>query len=159
VAQFAKQLSAPSVLKHLVDCSQARRSTSACGPRTVVRLRPRVVPTSLLTNQSLNQVCGLSRSNLTRARKQIAFLLLEFQWSHGSRAAKRHQSGTDRFVFGLSTRAGCHTLMMVHEQMLLCVRVHALVCTRRNGRVGYAFVGCRLHAAVGRRVIGRVEAR
>ena len=113
------------------------QSTSGSGPRTVVRLaRPCVVTTVLFADQLLDQGCRLSRSSLVCTSEQVAFILLQLQRSDGSRAAKRCQSRADGPVFDLSTRSSCHGLLLVHEQVLLRIRVHALVGSRRDGRVG-----------------------
>lgn len=117
-------------------------STSGRGPRTVVRLaRPRIVATTLFADQLLDQGCRLSRSSLVCTSKQVAFVLLKLQWGHRSRAAKRCQSRTDRPVFDLSTRSSCHGLLLVHKQVLLRIRVHALVGARRDRRVGRTIIG------------------
>ena len=115
------------------------QSTSGSGPRTIVRLaRPCVVATTLFADQLLDQCCRFSRSSLVCTGKQVAFVLLQLQWSDRSRAAKRRQSRTDRPIFDLSTRSSCHGLLLVHEQVLLRIRVHALVGSWRDGRVGRA---------------------
>ena len=120
-----------------------------------------MAPTAFFADEPVDIVCRASHSSMVGTSDQISVLLLELERSHGSRAAKRFQSWADGLVVGLTIGAGsgCYTLVVVHEKVLLCVRVHALVRARRDGWVRRAFVWSRLGTAVGRRVVGWVEAR
>ena len=120
-----------------------------------------MAPTAFFADQPVDIICGATHSGVIGACNQISFLLLELERSHRSRAAKRCQSRADGLVVDLAVGAGsgCYTLVVVHEKVLLCVRVHALVRARRDGWVCRAFVRSRLGTAVGRRVVGWVEAR
>jgi hypothetical protein len=101
-----------------------------------------MTPTAFFANKPVDIVCRASHSSMVRACDQISFLLLELERSHRSRASKRCQSRADGFVFDLAigSGSGCYTLVVVHEKVLLRIRVHALMRTRRDGRVCRAFV-------------------
>jgi hypothetical protein len=101
-----------------------------------------VAPAAFFADEPVDIVCRASHSGMVRACNQISFLLLELERSNGSRASKRCQSWADGLVIDLSVGAGsgCYTLMVVHEKVLLRVRVHALVRTRGDGWVCRTFV-------------------
>jgi hypothetical protein len=101
-----------------------------------------MAPTAFFADEPVDVVCRASHSSMVRACDQISVLLLELERSHRSRASKRCQTWADGLVFDLAigSGSGCYTLVVVHEKVLLRIRVHALMRTRRDGRVCRAFV-------------------
>jgi hypothetical protein len=101
-----------------------------------------MAPTAFFADEPVDIVCRASHSSMVGTSDQISFLLLELERSHRSRASKRCQSRADGLVFDLAVGAssGYYTLVVVHEKVLLRIRVHALMRTRRDGRVCRAFI-------------------
>jgi hypothetical protein len=120
-----------------------------------------MAPTAFFADEPVDIFCRASHSSMVGTSDQISILLLELERSHRSRASKRCQSWADGLVFdfAIGSGSGNHTLVVVHEKVLLRIRVHALMRARRDGWVCRAFVRSRLDTAVGRRVVGGVEAR